>query len=71
MKEIIIKDLTKDNSMNNFIEKLKKLNDENLIKELEELYKKDPEQAKKQYRMHFAKKAIKDKNNLFKRLSDM
>ena len=71
MKEIIIKDFTKDDKMNRFLNKIKKLNDDSLIKELKELYMKDPELAMQKYREEFAKKTIKDKNNLFKRLSDM
>lgn len=71
MKEIIIKDLTKDDSMNNFIKKLEKLNNPELSKKLQELYLTNPEKAFKEYRTEFAKKIIKDKNSLFKRLSDM
>ena len=67
-KEIIIKGVDK---MERFKKKVKELNNEELYNELIELYKVDAEKAEEKYMLEYAKKILKEKNSLFKRLSDM
>lgn len=70
-KEKTIKDLTKGDKMTEFIKKIEKLNNPELFKKLADLYLINPDEAWKEYRLALAKQIIKDKNALFKRLSDL
>ena len=70
-EEKIIKDLTKGDEMTEFIKKIEKLNSPELFKKLADLYLTNPDEAWKEYRLALAKQIIKDKNTLFKRLSDL
>ncbi len=72
MKEIkITKEIEQEVYMEKFIIKIEKLSNPELIQKLKDLYLIDSEEAWRQYRLAFAKQVVKDKNNLFKRLSDL
>lgn len=51
--------------------KLQKINDENIRKQLEELFKANKDEAFQQYRIELAKQIYKQNENLFKRLSNL
>lgn len=51
--------------------KLQKINNENVRKQLEELFKTNKDEAFQQYRIELAKQIYKQNENLFKRLSNL
>ena len=51
--------------------KLQKINNENVRKQLEELFKTNKDKAFQQYRIELAKQIYKQNENLFKRLSNL
>ena len=57
--------------MDEFIAKLDKLDDKELVQELLELYLINPDEAYKQYRIALARKILDENQSLFRRLSKL